>query len=104
MSNAIATFDKVKAAVDQIEQRREDVTLDALRAEVGGGSKGTLIKLLAEVRSTAKQTVEDAEKLSPDTRRAALELAVAISRSERAQAEEKTAPSGSSTSRPSRRW
>jgi len=89
MTSATATLEKVKAAVARMEERQEAVTLDALREEVGGGSKGTLIKLLAAVRAENKQTEDDAERLSADTRRAALEMALAISRSERGLAEEK---------------
>jgi len=50
MSTEIATFERVKAAVEALHQAGAKATADAVHAEIGGGSKPTILKHLRTLR------------------------------------------------------
>jgi predicted RNase H-like nuclease (RuvC/YqgF family) len=52
MTAEIASLEKVRAAVERLHQQQKKVTLSSVGAEVGGGSRTTILEHLKTIRST----------------------------------------------------
>lgn len=87
MSAAKATLTTVKNAVEEIEGLGLEPTIDRIIETVGGGSRGTVIKLLATLRGSPKQAAVVVEVLTPEIRKSTLDLAETITRTQRLAAE-----------------
>lgn len=89
MTAAIATLTTVQNALSALEGRGQKPTIDRIIEELGGGSRGTVVKHLATIRGASPSAHAEAETLlTPETRRAAVDLAETIARAQRAVAEE----------------